>query len=283
MAPSTVILPGTDEDAVDQSQALRVARRRDGTRLLERASVRTARLLPRLCVACFLLVTLASCGESAGTADPTATSTATSPEAGNATQRAPSEPEGDQTITPPAGLFLATPDPDQPITREQPESPAPTAPSAPPPTIGAELDADGDGFFTFEELEQAVMVLYPSYEWPDRYRLDPSTALLGFEQYRNQAPRFETGMQYAIFDTYHQCAWQLAWLDGFRAGDDALMTESLHQLRTVSLASPTLDPGAREYLDEVYRNAELGDPAMMQQIVTANCNPADFISATPAS
>lgn len=185
--------------------------------------------------------------------------------------------------TPTAAIVIATAPNDEPFDKEQPTGPAPTAPPA--PTVTSDFDTDGDGFYTFEEFQQAVAALYPSYEWPDNYHVDPTTLLDSFAWSAEQGARFEVGGEYTIIGVRHECAWEIAWLDGYREGDAALMEESLAQLRTVALENPMSDSSTRDYLKEMFQRAELADPAMIQQNVDNNCSREDFISpasATPA-
>lgn len=245
------------------------------------------RLLPRLSVLLLAVLVFAGCTEDENNGDPTATSAgaasdAASPASDTAVaQVTATATNGGQTATVPGGVYIATPPSEEAITRAVPTGPAPAAPIGPQPTRTSQFDSNGDGFYTYEEFEQAVAALYPSYEWPDNYQVNPDTLLNIPEQYRDS--NFEAGGEYTVIGTRHRCAWVFAWLDGFRAGDDALMAESLHQLRTVALTNPMLHSSVRELFEEMIQRAELGDPAMMQQWVTANCNPADFISATPTA
>ncbi|MDP9473820.1 MAG: hypothetical protein M3Q71_24700, partial [Chloroflexota bacterium] len=172
----------------------------------------------------------------------------------------------------------------EPIVKDVPTIPPPTG-APPQPTVRqSDFDADGDGFYVFEEFEQAVAALYPSYQWPANYQVDPTTLLSGYASAGAQGALFEVGGEYTIIGSRHQCAWEMAWLDGFREGDEALMEQSLGQLQTVTLDDPMMtDPDSRNYLKTMFQRASLGDPALIQQDVTYNCRRTDFISSVPAT
>jgi hypothetical protein len=178
-------------------------------------------------------------------------------------------------------LVIATAPAGEPESKSLPNGTAPTA--APPalPTAGrTNFDSDGDGFYTFDEFKQAVAALYPSYVWPEHYRVDPEHLLDGYADYA-EGSLFQVGGEYTIIGIPHMCAWQLTWIDAYRAGDTALMEQSLDQLRTVALNNPMSHQSVRDHLQQVIDAAELGDPALMQQDVTANCQGIAFI--TPAA
>lgn len=198
-------------------------------------------------------------------------------------QAAPANSNQNKTVTPTAPpLVIATVPNNEPIVRNTPAEPVPTA--APPqlPTDHPNFDADGDGFYTFAEFQKAVAALYPSYEWPDNYHVDPKTLLSGYAPYADQS-RFEVGGEYSIIGMRHLCAWEMTWLDAYRDGNTSLMDKSLDQLQTVDLNNPMNDSSTRDYLKQMFQRAELGDPAMIQQYVDGNCKSMDFITPTPGS
>ncbi|MDP9359527.1 MAG: hypothetical protein M3R02_30425 [Chloroflexota bacterium] len=181
-----------------------------------------------------------------------------------------------------APLVIATASRDEPIVKLAPTGPAPTAPPAQYPTVSSNFDADDDGLYTFAEFQQAVAALYPSYQWPATYQVDPATLLSGYAPYADRG-RFEVGGEYSIIGGRHACAWELAWLDGYGAGDEALMARSLDQLRTVTLKNPMYDRSVQDALTEMLQRAELGDPAMLQQWVDGNCRNITFTSSVPTT
>lgn len=140
----------------------------------------------------------------------------------------------------------------------------------PIPTSGA--DADGDGFYSMEEFNQAIIAAYPYYDWPDAYHpsLEFIVGRFGFDQLPTDA-QFEIPGELTVLGTYHECAWQQNWLDAFAVGDQQAMDESMEQLRTVSLTNPMFIYIISD-LERIYNQAELGDPAGLTQFTQANCD-----------
>jgi hypothetical protein len=255
------------------------------------------RLLAHLSVLVISILVLAACGGSGNAGEPAAehdptstpgtdgvaqvTSTAsgeapTGTPMGDGAAQAASPASGDvATGTLPGGLVIATAPDDETIVKN-----VPTEPPIQQTVVRSNFDADEDGFYTFEELEQAVAALYPSYQWPDNYQVDPNTLLSGFAAFKDQGARFQAGSEYTVIGMRHQCAWEMAWLDGYREGDTALMDESLNQLRTVALENPMFIY-IRDDLENMIQRAELGDPALMQRHVDANCRSMKFITPVP--
>lgn len=178
----------------------------------------------------------------------------------------------------PGGAYIATAPSDGEST-DKALSPGPV-PSAARGTMVSGFDANGDGFYTAAEVPLAVAALYRTYQWPDRYHVDPDTFFVPLEGALERGDQFEVGAEYTLIGIPFECAWESAWLDAFRDGDEALMAESLDQLRTIRLAGPMLDAGMKDYLADMYNRAELGDPALLQQAVDGNCQNIAWIDTT---
>lgn len=180
--------------------------------------------------------------------------------------------------TPP--FFIATPRDDTPVKKQVPTGPA--APTQLSPTIvDSPLDADGDGFYTFDELKQAVTQLLPSYDWPEHYQVTPDLMLSDFARMADQGATWQIPYEYTLVGLYHQCAWEHAWLDAYRTSDAATMDKSVEQLRTVALENPNMDPTYKNYLERLIDSAELGDPTIIQQGLDGTCGSYAFITPTP--
>lgn len=196
-------------------------------------------------------------------------------------------PQPGATIGP--GLIVGTPRPGESTAKDQPAETQsagapPTEAAAPLPTVPPNLDADGDGFYTFAELEQAVAALYPTYVWPSNYRIDPNAILATFGQAKARGDVFEVRAEYTLIGVRHNCAWEMTWLDGFRAGDAGLMKQSIDQLLWEAQIDPMMEESYRSYFRGVIKSARLGDPAPMQQAVSAGgCSSIVFITPAPAS
>ena len=94
-------------------------------------------------------------------------------------------------------------------------------------------DTDGDGFYEFAELQRAVGLLLPTYQFPPAYQVTEESLTSGFARYANADPpsRWEVGYEYTLVGLAHDCAWSRTWLDAYLNGDTALMDESLERLR----------------------------------------------------
>lgn len=163
-------------------------------------------------------------------------------------------------------------DPDAPWGKDLPVGSAPTAPPAPP----SDFDADGDGFYTFDDLERAVNHLFPSYEWPENYQVTPEHMLSGFAPMAEQGARWQVQYEYTLVGLYHVCAWEHAWLDAFREGNTESMDESVYQLLNVAVANPVFIH-LRDGIEERTNRALLGDPALIQRHVDNSCASYEFL------
>lgn len=239
-----------------------------------------------LSVIAVLVPVLAACGGTGGGGDrgvdptsnvPSAASTAAQVTSTGATEANPATP----TIS--DGLVIGTVASNEPITKAAPTGPAATEAAMQMPAGSANFDADGDGWYTFPEFEAAVAALYPSYVWPDNYHIDPATLLVEDPAETARGDRYQAGGEYTIVGGAHMCAWELAWLDGYRNSDDDLMGEAIDQLRTVALSNPMMDISMRDHVEDVIQRAVLGDPALVQQDVDVSCRGFGFFPATPAA
>lgn len=234
-----------------------------------------------------VVLTLVACGgnedelaeESAETStvvSATMTSQRTSSPAVDSTDRATQSIDREEA--PP--LTIGTPRDDEPIARDMPSDPPPTQPT----TVAAasSFDSDGDGFYTFDELEQAVTALFTSYDWPQNYQVDLDNLKSDLAAMSGPNDQFEAPGEYTIVGLYHVCAWELAWLDAYQEGDARLMEESLDQLRGAALDNPMF-VAIQEDLGERFERAELGDPLLIQQDVDNSCTSYEFVTPTSAT
>lgn len=166
-------------------------------------------------------------------------------------------------------LVIGTPqNSGQVAPKDVPTGPAPTEI---PISRESTFDSDGDGKYTYDELKQAIAELMPSYEFPPNYQVTLDILMTTMKPFADKNASWQVPMEYTVLGTYHQCAWQLTWLDAYHDGDTALMDKSLDQLQTVALNDPTLDISLRDHMVEMYERAELGDPTLMQQYVDTSC------------
>lgn len=151
---------------------------------------------------------------------------------------------------------------------DRPASAAPTEVSL---SRESSFDRDGDGYYTYEELEEAVTALMPNYDFPPSYQVTPDIMMMSMKPFASSGARWRVPMEYTVVNIYHQCAWELTWLDAYRDGNTELMEESLHQLQNVALAGPTIEASLRDWMVEMYDRAALGDPTLIQQDVDSSC------------
>lgn len=172
-----------------------------------------------------------------------------------------------------SSIIAATAVSDEPIIREAPTGPAPTEV---PISMESDFDTDGDGFYTFDDLERAVNHLFPSYEWPENYQVTPEHMLSGFAPMAEQGARWQVQYEYTLVGLYHVCAWEHAWLDAFREGNTESMDESVYQLLNVAVANPVFIH-LRDGIEERTNRALLGDPALIQRHVDNSCASYEFL------
>lgn len=141
----------------------------------------------------------------------------------------------------------------------------------PYPTANLSIDSDGDGWYTVEELQEAVIETYPYYDWPESYHpsLEDILAIASFDRYP-PGGEFEAPMEIDFLGSIQACAWQQNWLDAFAVGDQTEMDLSLAQLRASVLTNPAKDRGYAMYR-EMFDSAELGDPALLMRDLRLNC------------
>lgn len=160
---------------------------------------------------------------------------------------------------------------DNPWGKDIPEGPAPTVPPNPP----SDFDSDGDGFYTLEELEEAIRFRYAEYEWPPNYVLDQDTAIEAMYQTGlPQDAKHEAPGEYTFLGLYHQCAWELTLIDASLQGDQELIDKSIYQLVDFGQNKNPLsrDENGKAFMRDIYDRAVLGDVAPLQEWVGNNCD-----------
>lgn len=177
----------------------------------------------------------------------------------------------------PPTLVIGTPRGDEPIQIEAPMAPAPTQASTTATT--SQFDSDGDGFYTYGDLERAVVTVLPAYEFPENYQVTPDTLLSVWTDYKEGGSQWEAGYEETLIGLNYFCAWSYTFLDAYREGDTALMDGSIHRLQTALQEEPVF-VSLRDDLSPIVERAGLGDPTQIQQLTDVNCSSTVFISAT---
>ena len=136
----------------------------------------------------------------------------------------------------------------------------------------AHLDADGDGFFVYAELEQAVESTVSSYDWPEAHQPTASDILERFTGGSSMDGHgFGIGLEHKLISSWHQCAWYRSWLDAVKASDTFTQAMALAVMTEVVPFSPVNSSSAQEFELNIARQAALGDPSLVQRHVDLSC------------
>jgi len=247
--------------------------------LIRSKSMRYRRQLPLLSVFISALLILAACGGGGGNGKDASTDPTPPPTSSIDT----ATPDGSATTQGVANAPVLTmvTDTGAPITKEvkAPTGPAPTV----MPTFTSTFDADGDGFYTYDELEQAVTQLMATYTWPPNYLVTPELMLRGFQSDPNihRGQPFQVKYEYTLVGFFHLCDWERTWLDAYRDGDQKLLKASVYQLQTVAPENIVFKENP-DHVKEIGDSAALGNPAPIQNEVDTFCK-SGYPYITPVS
>lgn len=158
------------------------------------------------------------------------------------------------------------------------QSPMPTQQSvgefASPTADAANLDADGDGWLTADEFQIALIQANGNYEYAPGYLMDGEQAWISFTAGNpDQAvgAEYQIGLADMMLGVYYECSWMLSWIDAFATGDTELQDKALTQLERLTEPGYFDDQASRDAVASVLGQAQLGDPAGIQQWVNNNC------------
>ncbi len=163
----------------------------------------------------------------------------------------------------------------------------PTPRSGPSPTpVTSSYDADGDGYMTAEELKTAVNGTVSEYQFPPEYQVSGDQLVDPFLAWAQtsgpDSEAFQVGMEHTIISGHHQCAWERVYLQAHSAGDEARQEEALNAL-FAGLRKQDLDPGSLEWVEGMYRKAQLGDPSLVANDVNLNCGGIGELTQVPGT
>lgn len=127
---------------------------------------------------------------------------------------------------------------------------------------------DGSEFLDHEGLAAELRATEDKFAWPPGY--DPDVEAM-IERIPADGSRYQEGMAYTMFGGYNRCAWYQTWLEAREAGDTELEARALQVMTAVIPSFPNHDPSPSPHLLELAATAAEGDPDMVQQSVTANC------------
>lgn len=178
----------------------------------------------------------------------------------------------------PPTLVIGTPRNEEPIQKEAPSGPAPSQPTT--TTADSQFDSDGDGFYTYNDLKQAVEALLPSYDFPQNYQVTSELLLSGFADYKQGGGQWEVQYEYTLIGLRYLCAWGHTWLDAYRDGNTGLMDESLDHFADELQDNPVFN-SYRDDIAPFIDKARLGDPSGLQQYIDSSCGSMNWTSTPP--
>lgn len=134
---------------------------------------------------------------------------------------------------------------------------------------------------TFDQLRTRAEATVDEYTWPPKFTPDLQTQLAGFPQEFKEGG-FEQGFEYAMLSGTNGCAWTLAWVDSRRSGDPVAEAEALDAMTNLLPNNPGVasSPSTLQWLTDMAAEASLGDPTMVNQYVSANCDGLTWKSTT---
>lgn len=139
-------------------------------------------------------------------------------------------------------------------------------------TLGpSSFDAEGDGFYTFDEFREAVIAIVDTFDWSPNYPVTADSIRSSMVDEPDGDPRFEVGYEYTALFFPHACGWWQTWMEARAGGDTDLEAQALNQMLNVIPASPALDPGAADYYRDVGQRAQLGDSTGVIRALERSC------------
>lgn len=157
------------------------------------------------------------------------------------------------------------------------DGPSPASPTTaagttePSASTGDPFDLTGESM-TFDEMSAAYKASIDDYTWPQAYRPD-ADAIFATASTEFLDGSFQPGFHLTMLTVTNECAWNQAWIDARRNGNEQLEAEALDAMTTLipELPRNTDDPTTMEYIRNRAEQAALGDPTMVNQFLDANC------------
>lgn len=161
-----------------------------------------------------------------------------------------------------------------PTTQQKEPDPLPTQievmvrPTANP----LDLDPDGDGWYTPAEFQIALENEASAMEFAPDYPMTGDQAWENFRVGTDQSDsEFQVGLENTILRDYRECGWMLTWLVAYTSGDAESQQTALVHLEAMTEPGYWDDQSSLALVTGMLSQAQLGDPAGIQQWVTANC------------
>ncbi|HRA47239.1 MAG TPA: hypothetical protein PK819_04125 [Thermomicrobiales bacterium] len=146
-------------------------------------------------------------------------------------------------------------------------------PTYPPqPTPGPSIfDQNGDGWFSYDELRSAILAAIDQYQWSPLYPVTADYIRAAMSHPPTFAAEFQVGSEIGQLDIISECTWMQTWLDASASGDTELEATALNQMLTILPYLRSLEPSTTDYLLEIAKNAQLGDPSGVINMIRVNC------------
>lgn len=143
-----------------------------------------------------------------------------------------------------------------------------------PPVDAANLDADGDGWLTADEFQIDLFNSSSGYNFSPEFPMSGEQAWINFtagNPDQAQGAEYQIGLADMMLGVYFECSWMLTWIDAFATGDNQRQNEALSQLERMLELGYFEDQASRDAVASILGQAQLGDPAGLQQLVNVNC------------
>lgn len=121
---------------------------------------------------------------------------------------------------------------------------------------------------------EALKNTVDNYEWPDTYVPDPERIL---QRTYSGTSYLQDGYEVMILNLFHECAWNLAWVDASQSGDTSGADRALSVLTEDVPNREGTSPSSSQWAIDSARALSLGDSSMAHAFIEQNCMPVDWI------
>lgn len=143
-----------------------------------------------------------------------------------------------------------------------------------------------DGSLTQEEANLDIYLAFGEYKWPDSYMPTATDIVNSFspgDTKIEDSPdhRYAPGIGHGVVGNWHSCAWYMAWLDAYRAGDHDAEAEALAVMTNVLPYHPNYHESTRQQRIEIAERAADDDSSLVvRRIELDNCEDRSFRGST---
>lgn len=191
-------------------------------------------------------------------------------------------PSASPTNFPATGIATDTPNESQPNgtdVRDSAVTLVPQEPTAPP----SGFDSNGDGWYAASEYVLAIEALFPRYDWPSAFGMTEELLVMTIFQGKDPGDdpnEYQVGLETTVLRIVNTCAWFSEWLAARSDQNQAREASALDVMVNLLPHLPGAErnsPSSVEAVNNAVAAAQLGDPALVQQHVNANCTMLTFI------